>query len=193
MTILPAAKSGTREDLYLPPFAYFFWFLAALMLWLSLSSAFDSIVVFNYATVQQPDDLETVTFTIIDVSSHTPNFKVRFGNGATAWMSFPDRLGGNPKGGLEMTHITDHGREQLKGCLATAKVRSVLSAYGKRMHVWDLECPRAHIHYGPEVTSSEIRGHPRFDLMLDLVFDAFFLVGACAMAMIARKFGERPA
>ena len=75
MTILPAAKSGTREDLYLPPFAYFFWFLAVLMIWLSLSAAFDSLVVFTYATLKQPDDLETATFRIIDVSSRTPNSK----------------------------------------------------------------------------------------------------------------------
>lgn len=107
-------------------------------------------------------------------------------------MSFPDRLGGNPKGGLKMMQLTDYAREQLKGCMATAKIRSVFGAYGRTIHVWDLECPQAHIHYGPEVTASEIRRHPRLDFVADLIFDAFFLVGACVMAVIAWKFGKRP-
>jgi hypothetical protein len=167
------------------------WLLAILFLWLSLSSCFDSIVVFTCATVQKPSDLKTATFRIIDTSRHTPNFKVRFGDGATAWMSFPDRLGGNPKGGLEMTQITDYAREQLKGCVATGKIRSVLSAYGRSIQVWDLECTLAHIHYGPEATTSEIRTHPLFDLVFNLIFGAFFLVGACGMTMLARKFDKR--
>lgn len=188
---MPTENSATRNGLYLPPFAYMFWLLAVLMLWLSLSSFFDSIVVFTYATAPQPGDLKTATFRIIDVSGRTPNFKVRFGGGATAWMSFPDRLGGNPKGGLETMQISDYARAQLKGCMATAKVKSVLGAYGTTTQVWDLECAQARIHYGPEVTAREIRQHPRLDLVVDLIFDAFFLVGACVMAIVARKFSER--
>lgn len=191
---MPTANSETRSDLYLPlspPLARVLWLLAALMLWLSLSSCFDSIVVFNYATVRQPDDLRTATVRITDVSSRTPNFKVRFGDGETAWLSFPDLLGGDPKGGLKMPQITDYAREQLKGCMATAKIRSVLSAYGRINQVWDLDCPQAHIHYGPEVAASEIRQHPKFDLVFNLMFAALFLFGAYVMAVIARKLAEK--
>jgi hypothetical protein len=191
---MPTANPKTRSDLYLPlspPLACMFWLLAALMLWLSLSSCFDSIVVFNYATVRQPDDLKTVTFRIIDVSSRTPNFKVRFGDGAIESLSFPDRLGGNPKGGLEMPHISGFAREQLKGCMATAKIRSVPSAYGTRSQVWDLACPQAHVHYGPDVAASEIRKHPRLDLVFNLMFSAFFLFAAFVMALIARKLAAK--
>lgn len=191
---MPRVNSETRSDLYLPlspPLARLCWLLAAVLLWLSLSSCFDSIVVFNYATVRQPDDLKTATFRITDVSSRTPNFKVRFGDGETTWLSFPDLLGGDPKGGLKMPQITDSAREQLKGCMATAKIRSVLSSFGRINQVWDLDCPQAHIHYGPEVASSEIRQHPQFDLVFHLIFAALFLFGAYLIAVIARKFGEK--
>jgi hypothetical protein len=169
-----------------------FWVLAALFLWLSMSSGFDAIVVFSYATVRQPRDLETAAFKIIDVSRRTPNFKVQFGNGTTARLSFPDRLGGNPKGGLEMRQITDHAREALKGCMATAKIRSVRSAFGRKIQVWDLDCPQAHLHYGPDVAASEIRQRPFLDLVVDLTFDALFLFLAFIMAICARKFGKHP-
>lgn len=188
---MPTENSRTPNDLYLPPVANIFWLLAVLMLWLSLSSCFDSIVVFTYATVQLPSDLNTATFRIIDVSRRTPNFKVRFSDGATSWMSFPDRLGGNPKGGLEMTQITDDAREQLKGCMAKAKIRSVLSSFGRRTQVWDLECPQAHIHYGPEVAASEITQNPLFDLIFKLLFAVFFLVIAYCLAMVARMFSKK--
>jgi hypothetical protein len=189
---MPTSTSGTCDDLYLPPFSYMFWVLAALLLWMSLSSCFDSITVFNYATERQPDDLKTVTFKLIDVHRRTPNFKVRFYDGTTAWLSFPDQLGGNPKGGLEMRQIADYASDELKGCIATAQIRSVLSAYGRRGQVWDLQCPRAHIHYGPDVAASEIRQRPLFDLMVNLIFGALFLFFAFLMALIARRFGTRP-
>lgn len=191
---MPTANSETRSDLYLPlspPLACIFWLLAALLLWLSLSSCFDSFVVFNYATVRQPDDLKTATFRITEVSSRTPNFKVRFGDGETAWLLFPDLLGGDPKGGLKMPQITEYARQQLKGCMATAKIRSVVSAFGRINQVWDLDCAQAHIHYGPEVAASEIRRHPRFDLGFELIFAAIFLFVACLMAALARKLGEK--
>lgn len=191
---MPTANSEKRSDLYLPlspPLARIFWLLAALLLWLSLSSCFDSIVVFNYATVRQPEDLKTATFRITEVSSRTPNFKVRFDDGNTGWLSFPDLLGGDPKGGLKMPQITDTAIAQLKGCMATAKIRSVLSAFGRINQVWDLNCPQAHIHYGPEVAASEIRQHPQVDLVFQLMFAALFLFVAYLMAVIARKLGKQ--
>jgi hypothetical protein len=192
MIILPTVTSGTRDDLYLPAFSYIFWGLAALLLWLSLSSCFDSVIVFNYAAERQPRDLKTVTLKIIDVSRRTPNFKVQFDDGTTAWLSFPDRLGGNPKSGLEMKQITDYASGKLKGCMATAKIRSALSAFGRRWQIWDLECPQAHLHYGPDAAASEIRQHPLFDLVVVLMFDALFLFFAFFMAVFARRFGKRP-
>ena len=190
---MPTAKFETHDDLYLPlspPLAGVFCLLAVLMLWLSLSACFDAIEVFNDATMGQPGDLKTVTFTILDVSRRTPNFKVRFGDGATASLSFPDLRGGNPKGGLEMVQISSYARDQLTSCAATAKIRPVLSAYGMRNQVWDLDCPPAHIHYGPKLAASEITQHPRFDLVFNLIVAVFFLCGAIVMAVIARKLAE---
>lgn len=191
---MPAAHTEARNAPHLPlssPIAWMCMLVAALMLWLSLSSCFDAIVVFDYATARQPGELKTVIFRIVEVSSRTPNFKVRFGNGATARLSFPDLLGGNPKGGLKMPQLTDHARELLKDCMATAQIKSVPSAFGRRDQVWDLACPQAHLHYGPEVVASEIRQHPRFDLAFSLVFSGLFLLGAFLMALLVRKFSEK--
>ena len=175
-TTMPTTSLKTQGDQYLPlspPIARICWFLSVLLLWIALGSYFDSVVVFNYSTVRQPDNLKTATFKITEISTRTPNFKVRFSDGETAWLSFPDLLGGNPKGGLKMPQITDDARQQLKGCMATAKIRSVLSAFGRRIQVWDLDCPQAHIHYGPEVAASQITQNPRFDLVFHLMLPRF--------------------
>lgn len=156
-----------------------------------LSSCFDSVVVFNYSTLRQPDDLKTTTFRITDVASRTPNFKVQFGNGETASLSFPDLLGNNPKGGLNMPQITDRARQQLRGCMATAKIKSVLSSFGRVTQVWDLDCAQAHIHYGPEVAASQITQHPQFDLVSNLALATPLLFGACLMAVVARTLGKK--
>ncbi|WP_426110348.1 hypothetical protein [Massilia sp. PWRC2] len=193
---MPAANLAPRADLYLPlspPLARVFWLLAALVLWLSLSACCDAILVFNDATTGQPGDLKTVTFTIVEVARRTPNFKVRLSDGATASLSFPDRRGGNPKGGLEMVQISSDAREQLTGCVATAKIRSVFSAYGRRNQVWDLDCPQAHLHYGPAVAASAIRAHPRVDLVVNLLFAVFFLCSAAVLAVFARKLAQTSA
>lgn len=191
---MPTTNLKTQGDQYLPlspPLARICWFLSALMLWMSVGSGFDSVVVFNYSTIRQPDDLKTATFRITEISSRTPNFKVRFGDGDTAWLSFPDLLGDNPKGGLNMPQITDDARHQLEGCMATAKIRSVLSAFGRRMQVWDLDCPQAHIHYGPEVAASQITRHPRSDLVFHLMLAALALFAAYGMAVVAHALGKK--
>lgn len=192
MTTTPIApRTASPAPPLSPPLARVFWVLAALMLWLSLSMCFDAVVVFGYATVPAPADLAATAIRILEVSSRTPNFKVQFGNGATGWLSFPDRLGGNPKGGLKMSQITDAARKQLTGCLANVKVRSVPSSTGRTGQVWDLACPQAHLHYGPEVAASEVRQHPRLDLAFSLVFGAVFLCGAFALALVARTMGKQ--
>lgn len=188
------ANAAPPQDLYRPvspPLAKLFWGLAALSLWLSLSSYFDSIVVFAYATAPEPKDLKTVTVRILEVHSRTPNFRVRFDDGTSGWLSFPDRLGGNPKGGLEMAQISDYAGTLLRGCQATARVRSVLSSFGRRNQAWELDCPQAHVHYGPEVTSSEVRKHPLADLVFSVIFATFFLFGAGSLTLIARQFGKK--
>lgn len=193
---MPAAKSENRGELDSPLaalgplIARMFWLLGALMLWLSLSSCFDALIVYNYATVRQPGDLKTATIRIIEVSSRTPNFKVRFDDGEIAWLSFPDLLGADPKGGFKMPQISEDAKEQLKGCTATAKIRTVFSAYGRIRQVWDLSCPQARIHYGPEEAASEIRQHPRSDLAWELLFAAVFLCLAYLLAVVARKLAE---
>lgn len=191
---MPTANLEDRSARYLPlslPIALMCGVVGALMLLLSLSTCFDAIVVFNYATVPTPGDLTTATFRIMHVASRTPNFNVRFGDGTTASLSFPDRLGGNPKGGFKMPQITAGAIEQLTGCMATAKIRSVLSAFGRRNQVWELECPQAHIYYSPEVAASEIRQHPQFDLVFSLMFAAVFLIGAFLLAMAAITLGKK--
>jgi hypothetical protein len=180
-----------RPSASLLPIACMFWLIAALMLWLSMSAGFDSILVYKYATGPQPDDLKPATFRITAVSRRTPNFKVRFANGETAWMSFPDLLGGDPKGGYTMPQITEAAREQFTGCMATAQIRTVLSAFGRINQVWDLDCPQAHLHFGPEVTASEIRRQPWVNLLFQLVFAGFFLAGAVVMGGIARQLGRK--
>jgi hypothetical protein len=191
---MPVANSKSGNELFLPispPLACMFWVLAALFLWMSLGSYFDSITVYKYATGPEPSDLKTATFQILQASSRTPNFKIRFDDGTTEWLSFPDRLGGNPKGGLQMPQISDYARTHLRGCMATAKIRSVLGAFGRRDQAWELDCPQAHIHYGPEVTSSEIRKHPLYELVFNVVFATFFLFVAFYMALAARALGKK--
>lgn len=166
------------------------WLLSALLLWLSLSSCFDSIVVFSYATVQQPDDLKAPH----SRSSTLPPVRPILESGSATARShgycFPIAYC-NPKGRLKMTQLTDYAREQLKGCMATAKIRSVPSAFGRINQIWDLECPQTRIHYGPEAAASQITQNPRFDLVFNLIFDAFFLFGAYLLAAIALTLGKR--
>ena len=193
-TAMPTTNLKTQGDQYLPlspPLARIFWFLSALLLWLFLSSCFDSVVVFNYSTVREPADLKTTTFKITEVRDRTPNFKVRFGDGETTWLSFPDLLGGDPKGGLKMPQITDDARQQLKGCMATAKIRAVLSSFGRVNQVWDLDCPQAHIHYGPEVAASQITQHPKFDLAFNLLMATLLLCGASLTGVVAHALGKK--
>jgi hypothetical protein len=108
------------------------------------------------------------------MSQRTPNFQVEFVDGATAYLSFPDRLSFNPKAGLRTPQITDATERQLSGCQATAKIDSVPGAFGRRRQVWELDCPQWHLHYGPDVAVSEIRGQPVVDLLV-----GHFRVASC--------------
>jgi hypothetical protein len=182
---------GDQHLLLSKPLAGICWFLAAILLWLFLSSCFDSVVVFKYATVREPEDLKTATVRITEVRSRTPNFKVQLDDGEAVWLSFPDLLGGDPKGGLKMPQITDYARQQLTGCTATAKIRSVLSSFGRVNQVWDLDCPQAHIHYGPEVAASQINQHPKFDLVSNLLTATLLLFGAYLGGVVAHTLGKK--
>lgn len=174
-----------------PPLAKFFWVFAAFIFWLWLGICFDAIVVFRNSTPPPMRDLETVSVKILHVSQRTPNFKVQCGDGTTGYLSFPDRLGLDPKGGLTMRQITDDHVKWLQGCDATVKVKTVPSAFGRRKEVWDLSCPRTHLHFGPAVAGSQVSAHPRFDLVSDLVFSLLLLFGALCAAVIARTLGRK--
>lgn len=171
------------------PLAWIFWFLTALLLWMSLGSYFDANVIFRNARAPNRNELKMLTFRIVQVSSHTPNFKVKFSDGTTAYLGFPDRLGLNPKGGLAMPQITDSDRRQLNGCLATAKVKSVLGSSGRQDQVWDLDCPQAHIHDGPQAASSQISKNPVSDLIVDLILSTVLLFASYLCLVLARAFG----
>lgn len=160
------------------------WLLAAALLWLSLGSYYDSAVLFRERINPRPQDLQAVTFKILKVSQRTPNFKVEFVDGTTAYLSFPDRLSFNPKAGLRTPQITDATERQLFGCPATAKIDSVPGAFGRRRQVWELDCPQWHLHYGPDVAASEIRGQTVADLLFNLFLSSVLLVTSvlCGLA-----------
>ena len=151
------------------------WLLAILMLCLSLWSYWDSMAIYKNRFLPRPENLDSVTFRILNASARTPNFKVRFNNGTEQYLSFPDFLGLNPKSGLEFQNISNADEKRLVGCLATARINSIPLQLYDRKQIWSLDCPQAGIHYGPDITGSHVRETPTVHLILN-VFSASFLL-----------------
>jgi len=146
-----------------------FCFILAIPIFLSAPWTFYvAIVNFHNRATPKVDELETLSFKILQVSNRTPNFKVELSDGTRSYISFPDFMWLNGKGGLKFQQITDADREMLVGCLATAKVNFVSWYVVNHMQIWDLECPSKNIHYGPEVAGSGIASEPLADLAAGL-------------------------
>lgn len=153
-----------------------FWVIPALAFWLSLIGYWDSLSIYQNRFLPRQESLETVTFKILQASPCTSNFKVQFNDGSTQYLSFPNFERSNPKGGLCFKQVTYSDAKRLLGCTATAKINSVPWALFDTKQIWDLDCPAAGIHYGPDIAGSHVRENPLFKLTINLLFNSMMLV-----------------
>lgn len=153
------------------------WLIAALMLWVSVSGYWDTLIIYRNRYLPRADNLETVNFKIIHASTRTPNFQVQFNDGTTQYLSFPNFLGFNGKAGLnfdEVVKISD--ANLLSGCSATAKINSVQWTFFDSKQIWELNCPGKGISYGPDTAEWHVTRNSSFHLINNLFLSSMMLI-----------------